>query len=290
METISYHSFAGYPKNHMLACNLTSDEYPIAVNCAGTTVAKWTFKTDNTQGRTDYYFMYLKTGTLDMTVAGSNYAVHSGTLVFIPPDTPYMYQHTGNDPLVYYWVHFTGSHAGRILRDLGFYPLPLACPMPQASPEIEYQMFKIFDIYIKNGNYRDYELSHCMEGILIGLAGQSGDADNGQKKLSRSIKYINNHYTSDLKVSDLAKMEFLSVSRYTVLFNRIMNTSPYQYIIGLRLDAACKMLRESSLSVTKIAELLGFQNSFFFSKLFKKHMKMSPMQYRKNENTLRNGE
>ena len=58
----------------------------------------------------------------------------------------------------------------------------------------------------------------------------------------------------------------------------------YQYrsYFYLNYKLNLQMLRDSNLSVTQIAELLGFQNCFFFSKLFKKHIGISPMQYRKN--------
>ena len=46
----------------------------------------------------------------------------------------------------------------------------------------------------------------------------------------------------------------------------------------------CALKAVSAYVVARIAELTGFQNAFFFSKLFKKHMNISPLQYRKNAN------
>ncbi|MBQ8141277.1 MAG: helix-turn-helix domain-containing protein [Clostridia bacterium] len=286
MESISYHSFNDKFKKTLFACNRSSDRAPIMVNCAGSTVLRWNFKSVNDIGRADCYFLYLKTGTLNISIAEDKHTIHSGTLIIIPPNTPYAYWHTGTDELIYYWIHFTGSHANEMLRRFDISPLPLIRSIPQISSAIDYQMAKIFDIYIKKGQYRDSELSHCMDAILIEIAKGSITAENSQRRLETSIKYINNNYTSDITVPELAQMEFLSVSRYTALFKEIMNTSPYQYIINLRLNAACEMLRNSTLSITKIAELLGFQNCFFFSKLFKKHLNMSPLQYRKSESVM----
>lgn len=286
MESITYHSFADKYQKTIFACSRKSEKNPLMINCAGTTVVRWTFKTQNLQGRADYYFLYLKTGSLNMTIANDEHTIYSGTLVLIPPNTPYIYQHVGNDELVYYWIHFTGSHAAEILRNFDLTPLPFISALPQVSSAVDYQMTKIFDTYIKGGRYRDYELSHCMDAILLDIAKHYEPSGNEYKKLSRSIRYINSNYTSDLKVPELAEMEFLSVSRYTTLFKEIMHISPYQYIIGLRINAACEMLRDSDLSVTKIAELLGFQNCFFFSKLFKVHMGISPTQYKKNKSVL----
>jgi transcriptional regulator GlxA family with amidase domain len=142
-------------------------------------------------------------------------------------------------------------------------------------------MTRIFNCYIKNGFHRDVELAHFLDAMLIDIAKNASEPENKIQKLSTSINYINENYTKELNVPELAKMEFLSVSRYIALFKEVTGSSPYQYVISLRLNTACEMLRDSSLSVTQIAEVLGFQNCFFFSKLFKKHLKMSPTQYKK---------
>lgn len=208
--------------------------------------------------------------------------ISSNTLVVIPPDTPYAYSQPNSEPLFYYWIHFTGSYALSSLKNFDLFPLPLIRKNADILNPIEYQMRKMFDIFIRNDALRDAELSHCMDAVLIEIAKRSHAENDDIKKLSKSIKYIHANYTSDIKIPDLAAMEFLSSSRYSVLFNRIMHISPYQYIINLRLKAACEMLRDSNLGVTQIAELLGFQSCFFFSKLFKKHLGISPLQYRKN--------
>ena len=282
MQTISYHAFHDKAKNTLIACNLESDHHPLMVNCAGTTLIHWPFRTRNPQGRNDYYFLYLKTGSMNLSIGQTEMTIFANTLVIIPPNTPYGYSQQGSEQLFYYWIHFTGSYAQACLEKFDLCPLPFIQELPEALNPIEYQMQKMFDIFIKNEPYRNAELAHCMDAILIELAKHSHTQNDETKKLSRSIKYIHSHYTSDLNIPDLAAMEFLSSSRYSVLFNRIMHISPYQYIINLRLKIACEMLRDSNLSVTQIAELSGFQNCFFFSKIFKKHIGISPLQYRKN--------
>ena len=282
MQTISYHTFYDKAKNTLVACNLESDHLPLIVNCAGTTYIHWPFKTKNPQGRKDYYFLYLKTGTMNLSIDQTETTIFPNTLVMIPPNTPYGYSQQGSEQLFYYWIHFTGSYVQKCLDQFGLSPLPLIQELPEVLNAVEYQMQKMFDIFIKKDPFRDAELSHCLDAILIELAKHSHIPNDDAKKLSRSIKYIHSRYTSNLNIPELAAMEFLSSSRYSVLFNRIMHTSPYQYIINLRLKMACEMLRDSNLSVTQIAELSGFQSCFFFSKIFKKHLGISPLQYRKN--------
>lgn len=147
MQTISYHAFPDAHRNTVLACNLCSDKRPLLVNCAGSTFIKWTFHTKNTQGRKDYYLLYLKTGTLTFSVSGEQHTLTSGTLILLPPDYPYEYFQTGEAPLFYYWIHFTGSHVQSLLDEYALLPLPLFRSLPQASVMLEYQMQKMFDIF-----------------------------------------------------------------------------------------------------------------------------------------------
>lgn len=284
MQTLYYRAYPDKNPNGNLICNRRSDEHRIVVNYAGTLVITWAFKTDNPYGRLDYYLLYLKTGTLYLTLGETEYTVSEGTLVLIPPETPYTYHNKNGETIAYHFIHFTGSDAAGFTERLSLAPLPLVRTLHAVSSALDYQMHKIFDIFIKNSDYRDFELANSAEATLIELAKYSSGYSREKNKLSKSIGYINDHYTSDLKVPELAAMDFLSVSRYTELFKKIMNTSPYQYIISLRLNSACDMLRDSNLSIEQIAELTGFRNSFFFSKLFKKHMNISPLQYRKNAN------
>ena len=282
MQSISYYSYPDKYQRTIFACNRESNELHLLVNCAGATVAKWPLQTVNPTGRNDYYFLYLKKGELNITINNTIYHINDGTLLIIPPHCPYSYQHIETKELVYYWIHFTGGTVKEILNALTLNQLPLVLSKPEISSSIDYQMTKMFDIYTKKGKYRDYELSHCLDAIFIETAKRSIESSSPQAKLSKSIKYITNNYTTDISVPDLAEMESLSVSRYMTLFKESMHTSPYQYIIKLRLTAACEMLSNSDLSITGISEILGFQSIYFFSKLFKKHIGMSPAEYKKN--------
>lgn len=282
MKMICYRSYEDrHALNGNLVCNRCSNEHPILVNYAGTIVITWSFKTDNPLGRQDYYLMYLKTGTLRLSLGKQEFTVSPGTLVLIPPETPYSYYNRKSETIEYYFVHFTGSYTTDLIEKLSLIPLPLVRPLPDASSAVDYRMLRMFDIFIRNSAYRDCKLANCAEALLIELAEYSSGYTKEKNKLSKSIEYINNHYTSDLTVPELAAMEFLSVSRYTELFRKIMNTTPYQYIIRLRFNVACDMLIDSDLTIEQISNLTGFRNSFFFSKLFKKHMGLSPLQYRK---------
>lgn len=82
-------------------------------------------------------------------------------------------------------------------------------------------------------------------------------------------------------VSKLAQIENLSVSRYCALFRNLIGMPPSQYIIDLKLKNACELLAESNYSIKKIGNSVGYNDAQMFSNFFRKHLGISPSDYRK---------
>ena len=61
-----------------------------------------------------------------------------------------------------------------------------------------------------------------------------------------------------------------------------MGKPPNEYIIELRLQFAKNMLSGTNMSIKQISEHIGYNDPYFFSRLFKKHIGISPQEYRKN--------
>ena len=60
-----------------------------------------------------------------------------------------------------------------------------------------------------------------------------------------------------------------------------MNQSPTLFLIGARMELAAKLLKETLLTISEIAERCGYEDIYYFSKSFKKHHSISPGRYRK---------
>ena len=80
-------------------------------------------------------------------------------------------------------------------------------------------------------------------------------------------------------VNELAKSINVSTKYFTRLFIEAFNTPPKQYMINLQLNKAAELLKENK-SVTDAALACGFCDVYYFSKLFKKHMGITPTEYK----------
>lgn len=93
-------------------------------------------------------------------------------------------------------------------------------------------------------------------------------------------KFVNERYADDIKAEDIAEYLYCStpqVFRYT---KKYYGVSPANYVNIIRLAKAELMLRQAEKTITEIAILVGYSDSAYFSKLFKKHYGVSPRQYR----------
>ena len=99
-------------------------------------------------------------------------------------------------------------------------------------------------------------------------------------KIEDSVVYMSQHLNMPLQVATLAARVDLSRSHFTVLFKRYVGGTPIDYFIRLRLRQACRLLEETQLSVKEIAYTLGYDDPFYFSRIFKSFNRIAPSKYR----------
>lgn len=98
--------------------------------------------------------------------------------------------------------------------------------------------------------------------------------------LAETLIYIECHYHADIDLHTLASRTGLSVSTFLRLFRKSFDQSPIEYINRFRISKACGLLYNSSLSLTQIAFEVGFSDSNYFSRVFRKVMSMSPREFK----------
>ena len=96
-----------------------------------------------------------------------------------------------------------------------------------------------------------------------------------------SVKYINNNFERDISLGDIAKFVFLSPSYFIRAFKEETGISPINYLLKVRIERAKELLVESDMKISDIALNVGFSNQQRFNEIFKKHTKITPLQYRK---------
>jgi len=100
-------------------------------------------------------------------------------------------------------------------------------------------------------------------------------------KLKRITDWMAKHLEEEFSLARLAAQAGMSEFHFNRLFKRATGMPPSQYQIGLRLDAARRLLRETQKSVITIANEVGYANPSHFARLFRKETGLSPTDYRR---------
>jgi AraC-like DNA-binding protein len=126
---------------------------------------------------------------------------------------------------------------------------------------------------------------------LVGLLGLIAHKIR-QKKQERALqppfdvyrlqKFIHESLAKQIDLGDLARQVNLSVPHFVRSFKRIFEVSPMQYIIQKRMTLACSLLVETSSPLKRVGLSVGYEDPYYFSRLFKKVMGVSPSVYRES--------
>lgn len=109
------------------------------------------------------------------------------------------------------------------------------------------------------------------------------EADTSQisnKKVKEILLYIRDHFNQEISIQHLANHFYLSPNYLCQLFKKEVGETIVEHISRLRIECACKLLVETDLSIYQIGEKCGFHDYFYFTRIFKRHLKMTPTQYR----------
>ena len=121
---------------------------------------------------------------------------------------------------------------------------------------------------------------------LYSLCGNMNVADDSPWSVSeRCLHYIDRHYQRRITLQELAEYVHLHPNYLCQLFREQTGKTVFEQINWVRVHDASKLLRSTQLPVSQIAAQCGFQNTNYFSRIFKQFLGRSPTAYRKNSRT-----
>lgn len=99
--------------------------------------------------------------------------------------------------------------------------------------------------------------------------------------LKEMVSFIHSHYTEKISLSDIAAVGNMCQNKCYTLFRKYLHQTPNNYLTIHRLRKSTQLLTDTSMSMTEIADYVGFAGSSYFAEIFRKHFKCSPSEYRK---------
>ena len=195
-------------------------------------------------------------------------------IVDLPSETSYF---LGKEPWEFIYLYYTGElayhHSQSIIREHGYYF------QLQDRPELEAALMQIMNMVNgsqRNGRMVSGALYQCLMAAYPKL-----DPHSQLGGVHRARDFIDSHYhDSNLSIQAIAASADLSRYHFSRIFKQTFELSPYAYLGNKRIDKAKELLLTTKLQSAQIAERVGFNDYPYFCNVFKKHIGMTPKQYR----------
>lgn len=111
------------------------------------------------------------------------------------------------------------------------------------------------------------------------------EGTGGNAVIFQVIEVMKQRYSDkSLCIKDLADAVYLTPSYLSGLFKRRTGTTINQYLTNMRIDQAKKLLRDNSLKLYHVADLVGYEDAAYFARIFKAQTGMTPSEYKENKN------
>ena len=246
----------------------------------------------------DCRLFYVSHGEGTLIANQTAHPVNSNTVIFLPPKTRYHFNFQSPDTVSIFVLNFdltdafcqydkslgTATESNFQPNKVLTYPLPneFSNPLVQANGiSLRNHVAKCIELFLQKELYNRQTASAYLKLALIDmLREQQGGV--GEYKLAKSvIEYVRDHYAraelSNQMIADEFHYHPYHVSRVMKAYTQ---KTLHEYLIDYRLEMAKNYLITTSLSVTDIAEKIGFASYTYFIKLFREKTGQSPLQYR----------
>lgn len=235
-----------------------------------------------------YLFFMVMEGSGTLTYDNIDYQLQPGFCGFI--DCYNQYAHQSSDDLwTLKWAHFNGSNMKAIYQkylERGGLP----CFDSHHFSEYEEILTELFQVASSSSYIKDMQIFEKLTSLLTLLMEESWNpsrkAGNGIQSHAKkhdllTIKdYLDLHFAEKIALNDLAHMFYINKFYLTRVFKEQFGVTINGYLIQLRITKAKQLLRFSDKTVDEISMECGYDDSNYFSRLFKKVEGISPSEYR----------
>lgn len=229
-------------------------------------------------------------------IEGKSYEVQSGDLIMCNPGIMHQsLEANEKEPIVEFVAGFTDFHFigmpenSIVLKDGGFV---LRMSMENRQEVIK-KCYEMVAEYKSSNLGKYFMLKAQLMQIILTILREMQPVHEQQKSyrfesytksyvVKKIVSYLNENYACKISLDQIAQNLYLSPVYISKLFKEETGESPINYLIKIRLDKAKEMLEGSENgSIRTVANQVGYEDVYHFSKLFKKYYGISPLNYRK---------
>ncbi len=236
-------------------------------------------------GCKDNILIYCTRGKGWFILNNQRFEVGPNEFIIVPSTKVKMsYGSDENDPWTIYWVHFSGKDMDAFNKsfNINLYDGARQILLNEKGLQLWEAMYQNLQLGYSKDNLTNTNLClyHFLATFLYPDKHANIKIQDEKDMIKETILYMQNNLNAKLTVEDMAHKNGFSTSHFSSLFRKSTGMSPLDYFIHLKLQKACVLLYRSENRIKDIANTIGYDDPFHFSRLFKKNMRVSPNQYR----------
>ncbi|MDX1413647.1 MAG: AraC family transcriptional regulator [Candidatus Promineifilaceae bacterium] len=232
----------------------------------------------------EYMVIYCLDGNGWYECNGQHWDIGIGQALFVLPGLAHAYGSYDRDPWSIQWAHFRGYLASSYMELIGITPQkplctigihPLISNLFSDALTILTSGYSVFHL-VKMASQIQQALSH----IAFSTAYAPPKGSMGLH-VNEVIEYMLANLTERCTLDDFAQQACLSRSYFSRQFRDKTGYAPVDYFIRLKMQRSCELLETTHMTVGQISRSLGYQDQYYFSRIFKKIIGVHPTRYRK---------
>ena len=211
--------------------------------------------------------------------------VLANQFIILPATTKFMqYGADSENPWTVYWVHFRGDklNALNTFFSMENFLVPNNIKFDEKKIQLWQEMYKSLEkgYSIDNLAYANMCLYYFLASFVYPDKWMEFMKTRENSVVEKAINFMKNNIAEKLTVEEIAGKFSYSASHFFSLFRKETGMSPLDYFIQLKIQKACQLLDLSSLRIREVAAEIGYDDAYYFSRMFSKVMAMSPKEYR----------
>lgn len=129
----------------------------------------------------------------------------------------------------------------------------------------------------------DQIVSYLYTTIMDILHGEPAVGSDCRELVNKAKRYIENNFCEEITVKELANSYAINPNYFSTIFKRETGSTVMKFLTDVRMEKACRLLKETQAGVNEVAQIVGYQDTQYFYRVFKKATGKTPLEYRSLE-------
>jgi AraC family transcriptional regulator, arabinose operon regulatory protein len=218
------------------------------------------------------------------TLPSGVHQVRAGQALAIPAGLPHRYEADADEPWTIWWMHLVGQQVPSLLAAIGATP-----EQPVFGLGDPARVVSLIDTIIRRME-RDETMATLLassgaawHAMALLAADRRTISRQQSDPIEATIEHLRANVSTRISLADLAGMAGLSVSHYSALFRRATGYGALEYQTRLRMGTARELLDTTDRPIASIAAQVGYTDSLYFSRQFRRIHGTSPTEYRSHD-------